>query len=350
MTICSSGVKRHSGIRLLSRNFSEPELIQDIKEEIKDFDIGDDFIAVCTTSNKYFSRGINNLGQCGTGKKDRYHNQWTSIEFLNDRETSQICCGLNHVVYGSRDSRCFEHRQRLHEHERCDGEVKRYCSGDQDLIDKNETGNFSINKGNTSVRDARVSTGKEAEVRNVLPKANNEYSEDEDYEEPSRRQPSPEEMKGLIMFFELTRRGYINLLSNLFDNNMDIFNKIDSKMLQIIMAKEARIEAVLQEIDKSLRDEYVETYFLDKFCFEKRSRIALPAVTTMKITDADPKKGPREQIARTYQLTQSLMKLFINLDHEEASNDRPSEDSVESGESSVETESQVDAHAVFFAL
>ena len=134
--------------------------------------------------------------------------------------------------------------------------------------------NLSINKGNTSVRETRDSQGQTAVARNVLPKHEADLSEDGDYEEEdSRRDPSSQDMKKLIMFFELTRRGYINLLSNFLDNNLDIFNKIDSKMLQIIMAKEARIEESLQEIDRSLREDFVESYFLDKFCYEKRSSI-----------------------------------------------------------------------------
>ena len=63
----------------------------------------------------------------------------------------------------------------------------------------------------------------------------------------------------------------------------------------------------------------------------------------MKKPEGDDKKGPREQIARTYQLTQSLMKLLMNLDHERASNEKRSD---ESEGSSIDTESQAEAQTV----
>lgn len=73
------------------------------------------------------------------------------------------------------------------------------------------------------------------------------------------------------MYFELTRRNYISLFKKLIMNNTDLLEKLNIKMLQIIIAKELKIEEILKSVDMELGSEVIDQYFLDSFCYEKKS-------------------------------------------------------------------------------
>lgn len=75
------------------------------------------------------------------------------------------------------------------------------------------------------------------------------------------------------MYFELTRRNYISLFKKLIMNNTELLEKLNIKMLQIIIAKELKIEEILNSVDMEMGSEVIEKYFLDSFCYEKKSRI-----------------------------------------------------------------------------
>lgn len=79
-------------------------------------------------------------------------------------------------------------------------------------------------------------------------------------------------LKRLISFFELTRRDYINLFQKLIFKQPDLLDKINTKMLQIIMAKEFKVEELLKKIDDDLNGVGLEDYFLDPYAFTKRGK------------------------------------------------------------------------------
>lgn len=85
-------------------------------------------------------------------------------------------------------------------------------------------------------------------------------------------EPSVEDLYKLIMYFELTRRNYISLFKKLIMNNTELLEKLNIKMLQIIIAKELKIEEILNSVDMEMGSEVIEKYFLDSFCYEKKSR------------------------------------------------------------------------------
>ena len=83
--------------------------METLQEDIKEFDIGDNFMVLYTSSNKYYARGSNEKGQCGVGKKDSFFDSWVHIDVLNEREPTHLKCGLNHVDPANPD-----HRDRRH--------------------------------------------------------------------------------------------------------------------------------------------------------------------------------------------------------------------------------------------
>ena len=115
----------------------------------------------------------------------------------------------------------------------------------------NETKNMNTNKMSNNIQDNN----------------NNSQGDDESEDEG----PSPEELKKLIMFFELTRRNYINLFKTLISSNGELMGKVNFNMLKIIMAKELKIEEYLQSIDIDISTEAIDQYFLEPFCYEKKS-------------------------------------------------------------------------------
>ena len=86
------------------------------------------------------------------------------------------------------------------------------------------------------------------------------------------------DLRKLIMYLELTRRNYISLFKQLIMNNAELLGKINIKMLKIIMAKELKIEEQLKAFDIELGPDSIEEYFLDGFCFEKKSRCYFPFI------------------------------------------------------------------------
>lgn len=99
---------------------------------------------------------------------------------------------------------------------------------------------------------------------------------EEEGEEESVYEPDEYILKRLISFFELTRRDYINLFQKLIYKQPDLLDKINLKMLQIIMAKEFKIEEILKEIDYDLSGNSIEEYFLDPYAYNKRGSLKKP--------------------------------------------------------------------------
>ena len=79
-------------------------------------------------------------------------------------------------------------------------------------------------------------------------------------------------MKKCIDYFELTRRAYINLFNTVITNQPEMLDKINLKLLQIIMAKENKIEEFLGTIDANHDESVIKDYFLDSYAFEKKSK------------------------------------------------------------------------------